>query len=252
MPRRALIILVCSSLAVACGADSTAATPDAAAPDSSLDGASAFDAPARDSDVDACVQLPPPNYPFNPPTYIPATGAHQGACSAMQIAEFYSDCVALGTTTASCAPYRGSTAPSANKACAACLLTSATDVKWGPLVIANGTTSVNVAGCMELLDPGAGLTCAKSYQAALICEQTACSNLCPSENPAGIPYGPECEQVAAMYGCKTWADASDACAAAEADGGAAAFCLQAQTFEDFYANIAPLFCGAPIGDAAAD
>ena len=107
--------------------------------------------------------------------------------------------------------------------------------------------TTNVAGCIELADPD-GMPCAKSLQALGGCELAACEANCPVADAASRVVYDGCVGAADQAGCRPYV-ALAACASAEADAGLAATCLLG-SFADFYAAVAPLFCGAPQVDAA--
>ena len=67
-------------------------------------------------------------------------------------------------------------------ACAACILTPASASRLGPIVELGGLATANVAGCIELADPG-GLMCAKALQAFAGCQLAACQANCPVSDP---------------------------------------------------------------------
>lgn len=185
---------------------------------------------------------------FQPAPYQGATGAYQGKCSAAQISAYYDVCLAANTTAATCAPFAGSGASSANKACASCIVTADTATKLGPVVEHTGVLTINTPGCMELLDPTGGLTCAKAYQAFDECDRAACAANCAVTDDASFALYQACVDQASSNGCSAFSQGLT-CAGAEADSGAAAACFNGKSFEDLYNAVVPIFCGASLIDA---
>src|SRR4029077_6153484 len=112
---------------------------------------------------------------YRPAPYHLAAAAHKGACDAMQIADFYKQCLGPQKTSAQCSAFMSdkTTGP-----CAACIVTSETADHYGPVIDHSGFVTANVAGCIELTDPS-GVSCAKSVQALNGCELAACEANCP-------------------------------------------------------------------------
>ena len=172
---------------------------------------------------------------FQPPAYKPAH-RQQGACTAAQISSYFQSCFAVGNTMQTCATFT-----SANQACASCITTPDTAASYGAVITRAGIVSIDIGGCIELEDPN-GLACAKAYRASELCPVAACNASCPVTDDASFQLYLACSQQAAANGCSAFTMGA-ACANAEADGGAAAACLQGQSFEDLYNQVAPIFCG---------
>lgn len=221
---------------------------DAGADGSTTSDASAHDASPGDSAITSCV--PADVSTFQPPTYVPASGASQGKCTPAQITTFYDDCLAPNSTQTTCAPFNGATATPENKACYVCIITRDTDTKYGPVVEHKGVVSVNIPGCMELRDGSAGLVCAKAYQAADGCSRAACAANCPVIDDASFQLYLACVQQASANGCKSYQQGA-ACAASKSDSGTtgAGICFRGQSFHDLYDSVVPIFCGGGPGDA---
>ncbi len=191
------------------------------------------------TDAQAPVCPPADVSTFMPPAYIPAKRT-AAACTTAQISAFYDGCLAPNSTMTTCAPF-SSTGSTANKACAACIVTPATAMAYGALLEQKGLVSINIPGCMEIKDAMGGLSCAKAYQASEKCNDIACATNCPVTDDASFQAYQQCTQVAATTGCKTFTTAAG-CADDEADGGAASICFQGQSFQDLYNNVVPVFC----------
>ena len=134
-------------------------------------------------------------------------------------------------------------------ACADCILTPAGSARLGPIVDYGGFVGKNVAGCIELADPGS-LPCATAVQALTGCELKACSANCPVGDAPSLAAYYQCADYADGTGCATYS-AMASCEGAELDGGAASICGNA-AFKDFYDAVVPLFCGRRatlVGDA---
>jgi hypothetical protein len=191
---------------------------------------------------------------YRPGSYRLASGAGQGACiagaSGDPIAGFFDACLGPSATTDKCNTFR-----SANSTCVSCILTPESAPKYGPLIEHGGFVTVNVAGCIELADPGA-LACAKAVQALAGCELAACEANCPVHDSDSLTAYEACATNAETGGCDTYATAAT-CALTEPDAVAdTAACLG--DFQTFYTNVVPRFCGpadAGVGapfDASAD
>jgi len=226
--RRGGVSLVLSLGALACSSTSGSVAP-----------------PSEDagSEIDAASLVCPPQSTsaFTPPLYVPA-GVDKGACTSAQIDAFFDACLASSSTDATCSAGFGASAPAADIACGACLLTPQTTTSWGPVVSYSvGTVSLNVAGCMEILGSANGLACARAYEAANACESYACANCTVTSSTSNTNHQ-LCVLAAAADGCASY-EAAASCGNAEADGGATAVCFQGDDFASRFAVLAPLFCG---------
>jgi hypothetical protein len=154
------------------------------------------------------------------------------------LADYYGSCLGPASSETACGQNWGAGEDIAHATCAECLVTPGTSVTWGPLVSFGtaGIVSVNVAGCIELLDP-ADVACATPVQAELECEHEACESACP-----GPVQFPSCVAAADEGACASYAHGAT-CTLAEADGGAAASCVAGATFEDLFLVAAKVFCG---------
>jgi hypothetical protein len=112
---------------------------------------------------------------------------------------------------------------------------------WGPLVSFGSTVSLNVAGCIELLDPGAaGVACATSVQQADECEHQACDAKCPVTDDASFADWRACVSASGSSVCAAY---SGPAVCAQRDAGPALRCVNGTTFEEQYTAIAAVFCG---------
>jgi hypothetical protein len=195
------------------------------------------------SEIDAASLACPPQTTsgFTTPLYVPA-GLDKGECTSAQIDAFYNACLASSSTDATCSAGFGASAPAADVACGACLLTPQTSTSWGPVVSYTvGTVSLNVAGCMEILGSTSGLACARAYEAANACESYACANCTVTSSTSNADHQ-QCVLAAAAGSCSSYESAA-ACGDTEADGGATAVCFQGSDFTSRFAVLAPIFCG---------
>jgi hypothetical protein len=100
-----------------------------------------------------------------------------------------------------------------------------------------GVGAVNIAGCIELLDPKQA-TCATAVQQAEACEQQLCATTC-----VGLGPFDSCVTLADRGACGPYASEAVLCEYSEADGGAASACVNGMTFEDTFLAVAGAFCG---------
>jgi hypothetical protein len=185
---------------------------------------------------------------FQPGAYHPATAAWQGACATNiydPIQLFYDECLGSGATPSTCADFQKN-----NAACFACILTPASADHYGPLIDNGGFVTGNVAGCIELTDPGE-LTCAKSVQALSECELASCAANCPVSDAHSLNSYNGCAAQADTGGCGQF-EAATSCTDQLADGGTVATRCFASDFQHFYNAVVPLFCGLPPPTPSAD
>jgi hypothetical protein len=173
------------------------------------------------------------------PTYHPASGPWLGACSAGAIHDFDDACLGTAATTDGCNAFRQT-----NAACVACILSPESAKKYGPLVDHGTFVTANVAGCIELEDPGA-LACAKAVQALDGCELAACEVNCAVHDATSLGGYEACASQAESGGCNVYSTAA-ACGLSLPDAApTAAVCLA--DFQSFYDAVVPFFCGPPPG-----
>jgi hypothetical protein len=176
---------------------------------------------------------------WTPPAYKHAIVQH-GACTAQQIDDFFQACLSFNATQAMCNAFTN-----ANQVCAHCIITPSIAPSYGPLIQFNqfnGFVSVNVAGCVEIVDTQNGATCAAAMQAFDACGHAACDSVCPVTNDPSFQLWEQCVQTADAVGCKSYFTAATCANAEAADGGAAAGCFIGSSFEDLYKSVAPFFC----------
>jgi hypothetical protein len=178
---------------------------------------------------------------FQPTAYHPATAAWQGVCLPQggidPIQLFLSHCLG-GASAALCDEFK-QTYPD----CASCILTPDTADHYGPLIQHGGFVTGNVAGCLELTDPGA-LSCAKSVQALDECELASCEANCPVTDATSFGNYSNCAMQASGNGCGAFQTAAETCTEPLADAGPESICL-INDFATFYDSVVPLFCGPP-------
>jgi len=183
------------------------------------------------------------------PTAPPPTGRAQNVCTSAQIQAIYDDCL----TGAGACPE--SDAGNAALPCYDCIFTASTDAAWGPVIVSPGTVSVNLGGCVELLEP-CNSACADAIEYDFQCEAAACSASCPVTVDAG--------SLTAYDDCASAADACDPGGCFQYENGAystggcvdqivqapashpASVCVpSAGTFEASFLAISGVFCGPP-------
>jgi hypothetical protein len=175
--------------------------------------------------------------------YHHASAAQPAACTTALIADFYASCLGPSASTTACNPTWGTGEDTAHQTCQGCLVTPESAATWGALVSFGSTVSLNVAGCIELLDPGApGVTCATFVQQADECEHRACDATCPVTDDASFANWRACVSAAGTSVCAAYAGPAG-CAQSQHDAGPALRCVNGATFEEQYAAIAAVFCG---------
>jgi hypothetical protein len=174
-----------------------------------------------------------------PPAYHHAATAQPMACTAAMVADFYASCLAASSTQSSCSQSWGTSEDAAHQACQTCLLTDSQQPAWGPLVNYGTTVSLNVAGCIELLDPSQ-LACATSVQQADQCEHHACDMSCPVVDPPSFEHYTQCVDAAAAGECATYAMPAQC---RNVESGPAAACNAGMSFQDAFTALAKAFCG---------
>jgi len=204
----------------------------------------------RDAGADATLACPPSSLDeWVAPAYHPAQ-PKESVCSALLINDFYNSCLGPSASSGACAQSWGAGEDTAHTLCQACLITPSSGVTWGPLVdygngSGQGTVSVNVAGCVELLDP-ARVTCATSVQQADECQHQACDAICPVSDDTSFANWQACIGAAANGPCLGYL-MSAGCVTSE-DAGPAATCVSGTDFESEFIDIATVFCGGAAAD----
>ncbi|MDP9036706.1 MAG: hypothetical protein M3O50_18045 [Myxococcota bacterium] len=213
----------------------------------SWEGGSVSAEDAAASGWDAASACRPGNLQAYYPSQYRSAAPPQNACGAGSnnaanggpIQLFYDNCLGPNASYSRCDAFK---ADKSNAACANCILTPETAPQYGVLITHGGFVSANVAGCLELTQP-AGLACAKSTQALADCELAACEANCPVVDANGFAAYSACASEVDQMGCRAYV-ASATCdqAFAGADGGLGP--CRAQSFSEFYAAVAAVFCAA--------
>jgi hypothetical protein len=199
--------------------------------------------------TDAHLACPPASLDeWTVPPYHPAQAREPTACSALLLNDFYQSCLGPASSNDACQQGWGAGADTAHQTCESCLLTPTSASAWGPLVSygaagdagTGGTVSVNVAGCVEILDPSQ-VSCATAVQQADECQHQACDATCPVTDSTSFGDWQACVAAAAQGECSGHLQAA-ACVNGE-DAGPAAACVDGQSFEDQFLAIATVFCG---------
>jgi hypothetical protein len=177
------------------------------------------------------------------PTWTPPLGPHLGACTTQQIADFYSACEDMNSTTSTCNVWKQG---AANAACFACLYTPSTASAYGAIVYYanNELDEVNAFGCIAAVEP-CNQPCGATMLAQLECENAACST----------PY---CTSFSDYQACSSEADSCSACQqlvtasqncqaelmSAAAQHPSVTTCnLNALSFQDYFTSVATFLCG---------
>jgi hypothetical protein len=197
-------------------------------------------------DAPASLACPPATLgSWQPAPYHHANAAQPNACTAALIADFYAACLGPMASAATCDPTWGSGQDAAHQACETCLLTPVSATSWGAVIqFGNKTVSLNVGGCIELLDSGAGgagVACATSVQQADGCQHKACDATCPVTDDTSFANWKACVSASETSVCASYTSAAG-CDRVELDAGPAARCINAQTFEEQFVAIGEVFC----------
>ncbi|HEY8039294.1 MAG TPA: hypothetical protein VIF15_05845 [Polyangiaceae bacterium] len=234
-------------LAVACAALAWAGCSSSSSPAAPGDGGPA------DAGVDAPLNCPPVDLgAWQPPAYHHAEPPAPNACATALIDDYYASCLGPNASQSACdQSWNASTQDTAHLVCQTCLVTLSSAAAWGPLVSYGSTggdggsgaavVSLNVAGCIELLDPGQ-LSCATQVQDVDECEHQACDAACPVTSDATFGYWKACTTAAGRGECSSYVSGAS-CQSAFVDAGAAAPCVSGATFQDAFIAIATVFCG---------
>jgi hypothetical protein len=142
----------------------------------------------------------------------------KNACTSMQITQYLAACLGPSATTQTCSAFVN--ASTSNATCYQCISPESDGgarLGTGGFLPIPGTTYVtsNIPGCIAILDPANGPTCAQAYEPLVLCDLEACtSTACETDQT--------CQPRARMGACSTeTADTQMKCAADLADGGAA-------------------------------
>jgi len=198
---------------------------------------------------DAPLACPPASLDeWHADAYHHAQAVQPSACDSILLSDYYSSCLGPSSSQESCNLAWGAGEDAAHATCQNCILTPASASVWGPLVDyttggdggAGGTVGVNVAGCVEILDPSQ-LSCAMSAQLAEACQHSACDPVCPVSDATSFGDWQACIGAAAAGECAGYLQAA-ACITAE-DAGPAAACVTGKSFQDEFFSIAAVFCG---------
>jgi hypothetical protein len=216
--------------------------PGDATLDSSNDGANQFDTESGLPPCNGGACPSPVDVSGFQPMWDPPTGAHQNACSQALIDEYYDDC--LSTSGNQMCTSFGAGADPAHQACLACLSSNAGSPELGPLVyFPDNVVETNLSGCIALLDPSA-ISCAEALQAEDQCEHAACDPVCGGgASDSTFDQWDTCTAAANTCGCQTYFAEADCAKALVSGNSPAAPCLVGQDFQDFYYQVAAVFCG---------
>jgi hypothetical protein len=243
------VFVVCGGFLAAGGCSSNSTPADGGLPDSSMmmtDTGTGSDA-AMDSKKDT---TPPDNQPMCPtpimlsnfmaPTFV-MPSAVQNVCSLGNngdIQGYWDNCRAPQATMQGCATWKG-----AHSACAACIESKRSDGTWGPLVVGNGITFLNVSGCLQLNNE---VQCAKDYQALEFCSFAACDSRCPvsdffqPDHSQTLMDWQTCDTQATMGTCMSFATPVNTSCANDKKCTPAG--LNLMSFQDGYFIYGPMFC----------
>lgn len=200
----------------------------------------AFCAPLLASSARAACPTPGSVSGFVPPAY--KSPLMENSCDSTQISDYYTSCLGTNATQQACTTWT-----QANAACGSCLSTARNAAQWGALIEGNGIVSLNIGGCADIQG---NLGCAKAYEIADACLSLACDAVCPVTDQASFTLYQQCITSASSGGCASYTQSRNA--ACDADTGTLGLCFGLQTFQQGYAQLAPMFCSTGAGDAGAD
>lgn len=147
---------------------------------------------------------------------------------------FYDACIAQGLVSPDCLTFESDAG-----SCAQCILSPETATSWGPVVVRNSIPTLNVGGCMALVQSDASSTsCAQKASDEQGCEQLACDNVCPFTVDAGELAYQQCTELAATTECRSYLNAE--CDAADAG---VQVCVPSALDRNTFAAMAAVFCG---------
>lgn len=175
---------------------------------------------------------------FTPPAYTPPR-AVTSACLPAGITGYWDNCRGPQATAQACTTWKA-----ANTACGACIESQRADSSWGPLIMANGITFVNIAGCLAIRGD---MNCAKLDEDAAACTAAACDSPCPvtdffaPDHQSTLADWQKCSQTAAAGACMSF-ESKFAMQCTPDSGNAAAACFNFQDFHSGYLLVAPMFC----------
>jgi hypothetical protein len=225
-PLWAVLCLV-SATGIAYGCSSSSAPVTNPNPDSgsshmeggSVDGPRGDAHPADAAPTDAGPDGPQicnPDKPLAEVPWAPPTPFHQDACTSAQIALYLSDFAADDT-----AAFRGD---SANASCVACIETSATAKKYGPVILGT-VTQTNFGGCVANIDGDASSTgCGALINAYQVCAYQECGDC--TDFGSGGPETVDCLKKAIAKGgscASVWGTKPEECNA-DLSTGATSVC----------------------------
>ena len=197
--------------------------------------------PAAQPDAAAACTPVPLDASYKPVWKKPTTAA-AGKCNATQLQGFYQACLLGPLTGSACTSF-----VMANGDCSSCLQSDDTDPAYSAVIWHSDRAfyTFNTAGCIADQEGDDSATgCGAAYQAAVECEETACS-------ACGVAdYGlfPTCEKNASAE-CSTYIQAlNSVCGSGLRDAGdPAADCTLVSSAQAAFLAIAPVFCGTPPG-----
>ena len=195
--------------------------------------------PGPDANADAAVACTPAVLGTSfKAVWKPPTTAAAAKCDPTQTEGYWDNCLAASVTSSQCTTFIA-----ANADCASCLQSDDTDAAYGAVIWHSNRAfyTLNTAGCIanELNDVTA-TSCGAAYQAAVQCEETACS-VC---GVADYALFPACEKAASSECTEYLTALGTVCGDGLRDASdPASVCTSANNTQDAYLAIAPVFCG---------
>lgn len=196
-------------------------------------------------DEDVTHSLPPTPLDMSgfTPTWVAPTALGQQRCSAEQVDAIMHCQLEPDANVVAC---QAITADKPNKDCATCLFSESTAARFGPVISGNGVLSLNLAGCIALLEPNVTNTgCGAKRQALDECTERACPY--PIESDDAVAAGTTCFETARKTVCSTFAAGVACVDDLTAPGARAEVCALpgATPFVEHAIRYGNLFCGSP-------
>jgi hypothetical protein len=164
------------------------------------------------------------------PQYVPPKPFHANVCTSADISQIYTDCF-VGSACAN--------DQTLLPACYSCIFSSQTDAEWGAVLqFGFGENEVNIGGCIANA-VGGSMSCGESNEAQEQCEVAHCSSC----EDFITPDYESCMAYVDLTVCASYADAANSCNAAIATSSQAYECLSPTTFQQYFTQMATLFCG---------
>jgi hypothetical protein len=198
-----------------------------------LDGGPRLTCPQTDAGADGSAACSAASLPSFQPQWIPPNPP-QNVCTATQISTLIT---CLSTSSAMCTTF---TSDQTNHACISCMVSPLNAASYGPILLGNGISILNVGGCIALKEPCL-LECAKASLAGQQCHTAACTS-CPLTSQTDEQAYLNCTTASDMCSCAPEHAENETCSAALL-GTPAASCVPSGGFTAGAQSVGMFFCG---------